>query len=307
MFNDIKKLKPKKLTKEALMTEFKDFIAINFGLICYAIGWAAFLLPYKMVTGDLTGMCAIVYYLTGIPIQISFCVANVVLLLLAMKELGYRFVLKTTYAIFILSFYLDIAQNIMTGDDGQLIQLLGSGQDSMACVLGAIICGFGIGTVFVNNGSTGGMDIIAAIVTKYRNISIGRVMIYINILTISSCYFFFDSWRMVVFGYVTLVVCNYTLDMIVNSSRQDVQFTIFTKDHVELSERIINETNHSVTVVDSEGYYSHTPVKILITIVHKNESIHILRMIHEIDPNAFVSTSRVEGVYGNGFNQIKLK
>ena len=307
MFNDIKKLKPKKLTKAAVMTEAKDFVAINFGLICYAIGWAAFLLPYKMTTGDLTGMCAILYYLTGIPIQLSYCIANVFLLVFAIKELGYRFVLKTTYAIFALSFFLDVAQNIMKDDQGQFLQLLGPGQDSMACILGAIICGFGIGTVFVNNGSTGGLDIVAAIVTKYRNISLGRVMIYINILTISSCYYFFDSWRMVVFGYVVLVICNYTLDMIVNSSRQDVQFIIFTKDHVQLSERIINETSHSVTVIDSEGYYSHTPTKVLITIVHKNESIHILRMIHEVDPNAFVSTSRAEGVYGNGFNQIKLK
>lgn len=195
----------------------------------------------------------------------------------------------------------------MKDDNGELLLLLGPGQDSMACVLGAIICGFGIGTVFVNNGSTGGLDIIAAIVTKYRNISMGRVLIYINILTISSCYFFFDSWRMVVFGYVTLVICNYTLDMIINSSRQDVQYIIITRQHVALSERIIQETGHSVTVIDSEGYYSHTPSKVLITIVHKNESIQILRMIQEEDPNAFVSTSRAEGVYGNGFKQIKLK
>ena len=174
-------------------------------------------------------------------------------------------------------------------------------------VLGAILCGFGIATVFISNGSTGGWDIIAAVINKYRNISLGRVMLYIDIFIISSCYFIFDSWRMVVFGYVTLVVSNYTLDMIVNSTRQDIQFIIFTKDHVKLSERIINETAHSVTVIDSEGYYSHTPTKVMITIVHKNEAIHILRMIHEVDPNAFVSQSRAEGVYGNGFNKIKLK
>ncbi len=307
MFDNLLKRMPKRPSKAALLQEGKDFLAINFGLICYAIGWAAFLLPYKMVTGDLTGMCAILYYLTGFPIQLAFCIANVVLLVFAVKELGYRFVLKTTYAIFALSFFLDIAQNIMKDDNGELLLLLGPGQDSMACVLGAIICGFGIGTVFVNNGSTGGLDIIAAIVTKYRNISMGRVLIYINILTISSCYFFFDSWRMVVFGYVTLVICNYTLDMIINSSRQDVQYIIITRQHVALSERIIQETGHSVTVIDSEGYYSHTPSKVLITIVHKNESIQILRMIQEEDPNAFVSTSRAEGVYGNGFKQIKLK
>lgn len=303
----LKQLQKQKLNKHTLMTEMKDFLAINVGLISYAIGWAAFLLPYKMTTGGLTGMCAIFYYLTDIPIQLTFCIVNVVLILLALRELGYRFVIKTTYAIFMLSFFLDVAQNMMKDDKGQFLQILGPGQDSMACILGAILCGFGIGIVFVSNGSTGGTDIIAAVVNKHRNISLGRVLLYIDLVTISSCYFFFNDWRMVVFGYVALVVMNYTLDMVVNSSRQDVQFIIFTKKYQMLSDRIINETCHSVTVWDSEGYYSHTPIKVMITIVHKNEAIHILRMIHEVDPEAFVSQSRAEGVYGNGFNSIKIK
>lgn len=303
----LKQLQKQKLNKHTLMTEMKDFLAINVGLISYAIGWAAFLLPYKMTTGGLTGMCAIFYYLTDIPIQLTFCIVNVVLILLALRELGYRFVIKTTYAIFMLSFFLDVAQNMMKDDKGQFLQILGPGQDSMACILGAILCGFGIGIVFVSNGSTGGTDIVAAVVNKHRNISLGRVLLYIDLVTISSCYFFFNDWRMVVFGYVALVVMNYTLDMVVNSSRQDVQFIIFTKKYQMLSDRIINETCHSVTVWDSEGYYSHTPIKVMITIVHKNEAIHILRMIHEVDPEAFVSQSRAEGVYGNGFNSIKIK
>lgn len=305
--NKLKNLQFRKPSRDEVLTETKDFIAINLGLICYAIGWAAFLLPYKMTTGGLTGMCAILYYLTNIPIQLSFFTANIILMVLALRELGLKFVLKTTYAIIMLSFFLDAAQAMMVGADGEFMQILGPGQDSMACILGAVLCGFGIGIVFISNGSTGGWDIVAAVVNKHRNISLGRVMLYIDIFTIGSCYFFFGSWRMVVFGYVTLVVVSYTTDMIVNSARQDVQFIIFTKDHVALSERIIKETRHSVTVINSEGYYSHSPVKIMITIVHKNEAIQILRMIHEVDPEAFVSQSRVEGVFGNGFNKIKLK
>lgn len=307
MFNKNNILKNLPIKSHTLMTEIKDFLAINVGLISYAIGWAAFLLPYKMTTGGLTGMCAIFYYLTDVPIQLTFCIVNVILLVLAVRELGYRFVLKTTYAILMLSFFLDVAQNMMKDEQGTFLQILGPGQDSMACILGAILCGFGIGMVFVSNGSTGGTDIIAAVVNKHRNISLGRVLLYIDLVTISSCYFFFNDWRMVVFGYVALVVMNYTLDMVVNSSRQDVQFIIFSKKYKDLSDRIINETCHSVTIWDSEGYYSHTPIKVMITIVHKNEAIQILRMIHEVDPDAFVSQSRAEGVYGNGFNKIKLK
>lgn len=307
MIEKLEKLVSKRPTSQEIITTLKDFVVINFGLMCYALGWAAFLLPYKITTGGLTGMCAIIYYKTEFPIQYSYFIANLGLLIWAFRELGFKYVLKTTYAIFALSFFLDFAQNLMTDSSGVPIQILGPGQDTMACILGAVLCGVCISTVFLSNGSTGGWDIVAAIINKHRNMSIGRVLLYLDILVIASCYFIFNDWRMVVFGYVTLVVVSYTTDLLINSTRQDIQFIIFSKDHVEISERIIKETSHSVTVIDSEGYYTHTPMKVMITIVHKNEAIQILRIIHEIDPTAFVSQSRVEGVYGNGFNKIKIK
>ena len=194
---------------------------------------------------------------------------------------------------------------MMTDDAGNLIQILGEGQDSMACVLGAILNGLGIGIVFLAGGSTGGWDIIAALVNKYRNISFGRALLILDFLVIASCWPIFHDWRMVVFGYVTLVVYTYALDMLINSARQDIQFIIFTNKPNEICQRIITETCHSVTSMNGEGYYSHQDIKVLITIVHKNESVKILRMIQETDPAAFVSQSRAEGVYGNGFKAIK--
>ncbi len=283
----------------------KDFLAINLGMAIYSLGWAAFLLPYHIATGGMTGMFSIVYYLTGLPMSVGLLVANGLMLLIAAKPLGMKFVVKTLYAAFCLSFFLDVCQRMMTDDSGQLIQLMGAGQDSMACVIGSILNGVGIAIVFLSGGSTGGWDIIAALVSKYKTISFGRTMVLLDLLVIASCWPIFHDWRMVVFGYVTLAIYSYVLDMIINSSRQDIQFIIFTKKPTEICERIINETAHSVTTLDGEGYYSHQPVKVLITIVHKRESLQILRLIHEVDPTAFVSQSRAEGVYGNGFNMIK--
>ena len=194
---------------------------------------------------------------------------------------------------------------MMTDESGNLMQILGEGQDSMACVLGAILGGLGVGIVFLTGGSTGGWDIIAALANKYRNISFGRVLLYLDFLVIASCWPIFHDVRMVVFGYVTLVVYTYALDMVINSARQDIQFIIFTKRPDEICRRIISETSHSVTAMNGEGYYSHQDIKVLLTIVHKRESVKILRMIREADPAAFVSQSRAEGVYGNGFNAIR--
>ena len=282
-----------------------DFLAINIGLATYSLGWAAFLLPYHITTGGMTGMFAIVYYLTGFPVSYAILIANSILLLFALWKLGWKFTIKTSYAVLALSTYLQLGQQMMTDDAGNLMQILGEGQDSMACVLGAILNGLGIGFVFLTGGSTGGWDIIAALVNKYRNISFGRALLFLDFLVIASCWPIFHDVRMVVFGYVTLVVYTYALDMLINSTRQDIQFIIFTKKPEEICQRIISETCHSVTSMDGEGYYSHQSIKFLITIVHKREAIKILRMVQETDPGAFVSQSRAEGVYGNGFSAIQ--
>jgi uncharacterized membrane-anchored protein YitT (DUF2179 family) len=282
-----------------------DFLAINTGMAVYALGWAAFLLPYHITTGGMTGMFAILYYVTKFPIAAAVLISNAILLVIAFKPLGWKFVGKSAYAAVALSFFLEMGQQMMTDDAGNLIQILGEGQDSMACVLGAILNGLGIGIVFLSGGSTGGWDIIAALVNKYRNISFGRALLILDFLVIASCWPIFHDWRMVVFGYVTLVVYTYALDMLINSARQDIQFIIFTNKPNEICQRIITETCHSVTSMNGEGYYSHQDIKVLITIVHKRESVKILRMIQETDPAAFVSQSRAEGVYGNGFKAIK--
>ncbi|MBO7119000.1 MAG: YitT family protein [Bacteroidaceae bacterium] len=282
-----------------------DFLAINLGMAIYAFGWAAFLLPYHITTGGMTGMFAILYYLTKFPIAAAVLIANTILLVIAFKPLGWKFVGKSAYAAIALSFFLELGQQVMTDESGNLMQILGEGQDSMACVLGAILNGLGIGIVFLTGGSTGGWDIIAALVNKYRNISFGRALLILDFLVIASCWPIFHDVRMVVFGYVTLVVYTYALDMLINSARQDIQFIIFTNKPDEISQRIISETCHSVTSMNGEGYYSHQNIKVLITIVHKRESVKILRLIQETDPAAFVSQSRAEGVYGNGFNAIK--
>ena len=282
-----------------------DFLAINLGMAVFSLGWAAFLLPYHITTGGMAGMFAIVYYVTGFPMSYAILIANGILLVFALWQLGWKFTIKTAYAVLALSAYLQLGQDMMTADDGTMMQLLGEGQDSMACVLGAVLNGLGIGIVFLSGGSTGGWDVIAAIINKYRNVSLGRVLLYLDFLVIASCWPIFHDWRMVVFGYVTLAIYTYVLDMLVNSARQDVQFIIFTNKPDEISQRIITETCHSVTSMNGEGYYSRQSIKVLITIVHKRESVTILRMIKETDPDAFVSQSRAEGVYGNGFKAIK--
>ena len=237
-----------KLAKAGIMREVKDYAYITLGLISYSLGWAAFLLPYQITTGGTTGISAIIYYSTGFPIQWSYFIINAVLMTFAIRILGPRFSIKTTYAIFMLTFLLWLFQLLvnnyvevpdMTADGKPL--LLGPGQDFMACIIGAAMCGVGLGIVFNYNGSTGGTDIIAAIVNKYKDVTLGRMIMICDVFIISSCYFIFHDWRRVIFGFVTLFIIGVVLDWIINSARQSVQFFIFSKKYDEIADRIIKD------------------------------------------------------------------
>ena len=299
-------------SKAEIMREVKDYFYITLGMIRYAFGWAAFLLPYQITTGGTTGIGAIIYYATGFPIQWSYFIINAILMTFAIRILGPKFSIKTTYAIFMLTFlhwFFQIIVNTyvhapeVTADGKPLI--LGAGQDFMACIIGAAMCGVGLGITFNYNGSTGGTDIIAAIVNKYKDVSLGRMIMICDVFIISSCYFVFHDWRRVVFGFVTLFIIGVVLDWIINSARQSVQFLIFSKQYDEIATRITKETHRGVTVLDGTGWYSQNNVKVLVVLAKKRQSLHIFRLVKRIDPNAFISQSSVIGVYGEGFDQLK--
>ena len=299
-----------------IKNEFKDYFNITLGLMLYTFGFTIFLLPYQIVTGGVTGLAAVIYYGTGIPIYLSYFVINVILLALALKILGLKFMLKTIYAIFMLSFMLAVAQDWATGPNGELTQVLGEGQDFMSLVIGCCCTGLSLAIVFLNNGSTGGTDIIAAVVNKYHNISSGRVLIFVDFIIVGSSFFVFDAKpgyetidavRKVVFGLCTMVIENLMLDYVMNARRESVQFLIFSKKYQEIANAIGMQMDHGVTILDGHGWYTGQEMKVLCILAKKNESTYIFRIVKIIDPNAFVSQSSVIGVYGEGFDEMKVK
>ena len=290
-----------------IWNEVKDYLLITVGLFLYAFGWAVFLLPYQIVTGGITGIAAIVFYATKIPIVYTYFAINVCLLVVALKILGFKFMVKTVYAILMLSFMLWTAQKLMTEPNGTMYQVLGPGQDFMSLIIGCTFTGSALAIVFLNNGSTGGTDIVAAVVNKYHNISLGRVLVYVDLLIIGSTYPIFQDWRKIVFGLCTMVIENFVLDYVMNARRESVQFMIFTKKYQEIANAIGTEMGHGVTILDGHGWYTGQQMKVLCILAKKRESTEIFRLIKMIDPNAFVSQSSVIGVYGEGFDEMKVK
>lgn len=302
-----------KMTKQDLIYEVRDYFNITLGLMLYTLGFTVFLLPYEIVTGGIAGIGAIVFYSTGFPVQYTFFIINAALIILALKTLGWKFLTKTIYATFMLTFMLELAQEIVVQPDGTFYKLLGEGNDFMSLVIGCIITGTALAVVFLNNGSTGGTDIVAAVVNKFHNISLGKALIMVDFCIIGSC-LFIDSFgaidlrfRKVVFGLCTMLIECLMLDYVMYWQRQSVQFMIFSKKYQEIAFAISRKTEHTLTILDGHGFWTGRPTKVLCLLAKKRESVQIFRIVKQIDPNAFVSQSSVIGVYGEGFDEMKVK
>ena len=279
----------------------KDYILILLGTLLYGFSFNGFILSNQIVTGGLSGVCALIFFATKgfIPVSLSYFTINIVLLLIALKVLGFKFLIKTIFGVFSLSGSLWLFEQLLHG------QPILHNQPFMSIVIGAFLCGIGLGLVFTAGGSTGGTDILAAIVNKYKNVSMGTALLMFDFVIISSSYMLFQNVDKIVFGFVEMVVGNYTVDMILNSNRRSVQFLIFSQKYDEIAQHIINDLGRGCTIIDGTGGYSQKPVKVIILLVKKSESIAIFRMVQQIDHQAFISQSLVQGVYGEGFDKIK--
>ena len=297
-----------------IFREVEDYVFITLGLILYAFGFTFFLMPYEIVTGGVAGIAAIVEYATAFPNQYTYLLINVALLFMALKILGFKFLIKTIYAIGVLTFLLWLMKELVPRDEtGAMVKILGEGQDFMSLIIGCTMTGSALGIVFLNNGSTGGTDIIAASVNKFYNMSLGSVLLFIDFIVISSCLFIpqfgttLERTYMVVFGLCTMVIENFMLDYIYNRQRSSVQFLIFTEKWQEIANAIGTQLDHGVTILDAHGWYTGQERKVLCILAKKNESLTIFRLIKMIDPRAFVSQSAVIGVFGEGFDEMKVK
>ena len=279
--------------------QIKDYFFIIFGSFCYALAWQGFLIPNELTTGAVTGLASIIYYAFGTPpIDVTYAVVNVILLIFALKILGVKFCIRTIFGVFFCWLFLHILP--LWIPEG-----LTQGDTFMAAVIGGILCGVGLGVVFTANGSTGGTDIIAAMVNKYRNVSFGKMLLYIDIIIISSSYLVFYDVERVIYGYIIMFITTTVCDMIINGIRASSQLLIFSDKWEEIAEQITNELQRGVTVLDGMGWYTKKPKKVLVVVAKRTQITQIQRMIKNIDPNAFISQSSVSAVYGQGFDKIK--
>ena len=282
-------------------SNMKDFMFIVFGILLYAIGYTAFILPERVVMGGVAGLSALIYYATNIPAGISIFVLNITLLVIAFSALTKQFVVRTIVGVLLLSLFIGSLQPLF-----QAFPIITAGEDKfMHVLIGGMLSGAGLGVVFSHNGSTGGTDILTVLLTKHFNLSFGRAMQFIDCTIIGSSYLLFHSMETIVYGIVFTLVASYVCDFVVNGSRQTVQFLIISKHYKEIADTINRRVNRGVTVIEGKGWYSKENVEMLVVLSRKYESQDIFAVVKQIDPQAVVSQTFCHGVFGEGFDKKK--
>jgi len=291
------------MVMRTIIDNVRTYVLMALGLLIFSLAWTAFLLPHQITGSGISGLSAIIFYATGIPMGYSYFTINVILIFIGLKVLGAGFGIKSVYGILLGAVLLSVLQPLIPGPVVQ--------EKFLSALIGGGLCGVGLAMVFSQGGSTGGTDIIAMVVTKYRNISLGRVILYCDVIIISSSYLILTDLEpaqrveTMVYGFVTMAVQAYTIDTVLSGNRQSVQVFIFSRHFEQIADQITGKLHRGATVIDSTGWYSKESQKVIITLVRKNETGDLYRIIKSIDKKAFITVANVMSVFGKGFEELK--
>ena len=297
------------MDRNKVFATLKSYAIITVGLILYTLAWVVFIIPHQLVGGGVTGISAVIQYCTGFHVSYSFFIINAILLLIALKVLGPAFGVKTVYAMVVTTLLLRFLPMIIPQEFIQIIAL--DNGKLLSVIIGGMLSALGISLTFSQGGSSGGTDIVALMITKYRAISPGKILLILDIFIIGSSLIVptEGSWGVrvanLVYGYVMAGVFSVALDLFVSGSKQSVQIFIFSKNFEKIADRITTDVHRGVTALDGKGWYTKTESTVLVVVARKQELKFLLNLIKEEEPQAFISVASVTGVYGSGFEVIK--
>ena len=296
--------------KTTLFTTVKEYVLMTVGMFCYAFGWIGCILPAKCVGGGATGLSLLIYYFTGQTLSIGVLVfiINAILLLIAGFIVGWKFGIKTIFCICILSLAMSTLQEIFTLPDGTIMDIFKLDDRLLSTIIGGIFSGVGVAMCFSQGGSTGGVDIVAMIINNYRTVSYGKIVRAIDSVIIGAAILLPASANIgidgVIYGFVMTAVLSYTVDMLMTGNQQSNQIMIVCKDYQQMADAMNNIAHRGATVLDAKGWYSKNQHNIVMVVCRKRDTSVVLKIIKEVDPDAFITVGSVMGVYGKGFDAL---
>ncbi|MBQ4502736.1 MAG: YitT family protein [Alistipes sp.] len=298
------------LGKSRIFTTIKEYFLMTVGMFCYAFGWIGCILPAKCMGGGASGLSLLIYYATGetISIGVMVFIINAILLLIAGFIVGWKFGIKTIFCVCMLSFAMSTMQEIFTLPDGTIMDIFHLNDRLLSTMLGAIFSGVGVAMSFAQGGSTGGVDIVAMIINKYRTVSYGKIVRTIDSIIIAAALLLPASAQIgidgVIYGFVMTAAFSYVVDMLMTGNQQSNQIMIVCQDYKAMADAMNNTAHRGATVIDAKGWYTKNQHNIVMVVCRKRDTPTILKIAQSVDPDAFITIGSVMGVYGKGFDAL---
>ena len=296
--------------KSSMLTAAKEYVLMTVGMFCYAFGWIGCILPAQCVGGGASGLSLLIYYATGgsITIGVMVFIINAILLIIAGFIVGWKFGIKTIFCVCMLSFAMSTMQAIFTQPDGTIMDIFNLNDRLLSAILGGIFSGVGVALSFAQGGSTGGVDIVAMIINKYRTVSYGKIVRAIDSVIIGSALLLPAAANIgidgVIYGFVMTVVFSYVVDMLMTGKQKSNQIMIVCQDYKAMADAMNNTAQRGATVIDAKGWYTKNQHNIVMVVCRKRDTPSILKIAKSVDPNAFITVGSVMGVYGKGFEAL---
>ena len=320
------------ISSRSILVGIKEYLLMTFGMFCYAFGWLMCVLPTGGMGGGAAGLATLINAIlpssvTGfLTIGTLVFIINCVLLILGVMIVGWKFGIKTLYCILMMSVMFNVVESCLEPD--LMVNML-KGVDAwrlLLVVLGAASCGVGIAVSFMQGGSTGGTDIVAMIINKFRTVSYGKVLLMTDcgilissvflttVVTIANSADVIElttieplsslAFARMIYGFIMIAVIGYTVDFVQSGNQQSNQIMIFCKDYEAMADMINTKAHRGATLIDAMGWYTKTPSKAVMVICRKRDTSMILKLVREQDPSAFLTVGSVMGVYGQGFDAL---
>ncbi|AQS60314.1 YitT family protein [Desulforamulus ferrireducens] len=273
----------------------KDYLGVTLGVILTAIALDAFLVPAKIAAGGLSGVATILYHLFQWPVGLVMLVLNVPLFIWSILRLGWRYTVNSIFGTVALSVFVDLLVPYIPVLTEDLL---------LASLYGGALMGIGLGLVFRFNSTTGGTELLAAILRTYVGINIGQLLFVIDGLVVIWAGLVFRSAELAMYALITIFLASWIIDLVIEGFNSAKAFMIITKRADAISKAIIKELDRSATAWKAKGMYSGGEQEVLISVVGRAEVTRLKKIVREEDPTAFIILANVHEVLGEGFKEL---
>jgi uncharacterized membrane-anchored protein YitT (DUF2179 family) len=280
---------------------FLSYSLIITGSFILATAFVFFITPYKIVPGGAYGISIVLHYILGTPVGLMALCFDIPLTIIGMKILGPRFGFKTVLGFSLTAVFTDTLTFIWG------FEPLVKGDALLSSIFGGFLCGLGLGLIFKSKATSGGSDIVAAIIAKYTKLPIGQLMIMVDSVIVLFGLFVFRDWKIPLYSWIVIFITGKVIDGVLEGINYEKSLFIISDKYEEIREKIINDLNRGGTIIEGHGMFNMADRKIIFTVVSRRELIILEEYIQQIDPDAFLTVINASEILGEGFKSLKEK